>query len=161
MLRTAGTTAVIVSHDQEEVLSLADRVAVMNEGRVIQVGTPEDLYRHPADSFVASFVGRTNLFELVVQGSEANLPFGRVSLDRAAEGVVVLAIRPEHLEISAPLPSRPLGLVKARLFKGHDITFTVQIEGRDILVHTDNRCPFKPGDQVSVAALESAVIVSA
>ncbi len=66
--REVGITFVYVTHDQEEALSMSDRIAVMNDGRVAQCGAPEDVYEHPAEEFVAGFIGISNLIEGVVRG---------------------------------------------------------------------------------------------
>ena len=67
-LRAAGITCVLVSHDQRDALAISDRVAVMNQGRMEQIGTPQEIYKHPESIFVATFVGRTNLLQGLIQG---------------------------------------------------------------------------------------------
>ena len=67
-LRSAGITCILVSHDQRDALAASDRVAVMNQGRIEQVGTPLEIYKHPESIFVATFVGRTNLLQGLIQG---------------------------------------------------------------------------------------------
>jgi putative spermidine/putrescine transport system ATP-binding protein len=72
IVKDIGITTVVVTHDQEEALGLSDRIAVMNEGKLQQLGTPEDIYRRPANSFVGSFIGRANLLTSVVEHADAN-----------------------------------------------------------------------------------------
>ena len=110
--RRLGITAVYVTHDQEEAMAISDRIAVMNKGVIEQVGTAEDLYRHPASVFVARFIGRSNLFEAIVTAIGA----GRAELKIAGQphtiecsdtrfkpGQTVLAnVRPEAIAIGAP-----------------------------------------------------------
>ena len=79
--RRLGITAVYVTHDQEEAMAISDRIAVMNKGVIEQVGTAEELYRHPASVFVARFIGRSNLIEAVVAAVGA----GRVDLNIAGQ----------------------------------------------------------------------------
>ncbi|WP_424812280.1 ABC transporter ATP-binding protein [Roseococcus sp. YIM B11640] len=98
--RRLGVTTVMVTHDQEEALSLADRVAVMNQGRVMQVGTPQEVYATPANAFVAGFVGRSASFPATIASGGLRLADGRVIPAEAphAEGTPVLAfIRPEEV----------------------------------------------------------------
>ena len=161
LLKKAGMTAVLVTHDQEEALSFADRIAVMNNGRIEQIGTPEEVYYRPRTRFVAQFLGTTNLITAEAIGATALTEFGRVNLDRPATGRVTLSIRPEHLTVEKPNRhlDNYLGEVISREFKGHDITYRVRIKARECLVHTDNRHHFRAGDQVNVRPLETAVVL--
>jgi ABC-type Fe3+/spermidine/putrescine transport system ATPase subunit len=110
--RDLGTTIVFVTHDQEEALSMADRVAVLSDGRLRQLGTPSDLYREPADAFVADFIGETNFLPAYVLEKDATAVTVRLtdfdhtisvprSSCRASEGDVLLGVRPEHLRIAS------------------------------------------------------------
>ncbi|HEY2555107.1 MAG TPA: TOBE-like domain-containing protein, partial [Candidatus Cybelea sp.] len=92
-----GVTSVFVTHDQDEALEVADAVAVMNGGRIEQVGTPEEVYRHPASSFVYNFLGNVNLFH-------GRLDDGTARIDREATGHLVF-VRPHDLDIAR----RPAG----------------------------------------------------
>ncbi len=105
----SGATFVVVTHDQEEAMALSDRIAIMREGRIVQVGAPEAVYDHPANAYVAGFVGEVNLLQATVH----RLPDGRRAA--AIEGIagpvpilegpagdrLTVALRPEHLRISA------------------------------------------------------------
>ena len=161
LLKAEGMTALLVTHDQEEALSFADRVAVMQNGRIDQIGTPESIYTTPRTLFVAQFLGRTNLLLTQAEGDTADTVLGRLRLNRAASGPVLLSIRPEHLALAAsPDAADSLeGTVLAREYKGHDITYRVQLGPVDCLVHCDNRTRFAPGDAVWVRALEPAVVL--
>ena len=160
LLKEQGMSAVLVTHDQEEALSFADRIGVMRRGQIEQVGTPEEVYYQPRTLFVAQFLGRTNLLLSQAAGLEADTPLGRVSLNRSAEGTVLLSLRPEHLTLEAPDKGiGPVGEVVGRAFKGHDITYEVECDGSQYLVHTHNRMPYHPGDTVAIRPLESAVVL--
>ncbi len=160
VLKEAGLSALLVTHDQEEALSFADRVGVMRAGRIEQVGTPEEVYYQPRTLFVAQFLGRTNLILSRAAGDTAETPLGRIGLNRPAAGDVLLALRPEHLTLEAPdSASGCRGRVVGREFKGHDITFRVELNGAEYLVHTDNLVPYQPGDLVSVRPLAPAVVL--
>ncbi|MEX1011031.1 MAG: ABC transporter ATP-binding protein [Balneolaceae bacterium] len=162
ILKKAGMSAVLVTHDQEEALSFADRIAVMNEGRIEQIGTPEEVYYKPKTRFVAQFLGRTNLFEAEGDGRDVvQTRIGPMKLDCNASGRVTCSIRPEHLTIERPNGSPPdqTGLILSREFKGHDITYHVLYKGERFIVHTDNRILFDPDDKVILKALEPAVVL--
>lgn len=162
LLQRAGMTTVLVTHDQEEALSFADRVVVMRDGIIEQEGTPEEVYHTPRTEFVARFLGRTNLIEGQAHGCMAETALGRLRLDRTAWGRVQVSLRPEHLTLIPPDPraKRPLGEVVGRAFKGHDITYRVRFPEREWIVHTDNRTQFQIGDQALLNALEPAVVLT-
>ncbi|MEO0743129.1 MAG: ABC transporter ATP-binding protein [Bacteroidota bacterium] len=160
-LQREGTTAVLVTHDQEEAMAFADRVAVMQGGRIEQMGTPEDVYHRPRTLFVAQFLGQTNLMLTEAHGIQADSVLGHLTLHREAEGTVLVSLRPEHLSLTLTPETDHCrqGLVTARSFKGHDVTYRVQLGAVDCLVHTDNRHAFAVGDTVWVRALEPAVVL--
>ncbi|HEX9950844.1 MAG TPA: ABC transporter ATP-binding protein, partial [Rubricoccaceae bacterium] len=123
-LRAEGTTAVLVTHDQEEALQTADRVAVMQGGRIEQIGTPEEVYTVPRTLFVAQFLGQTNLMLTHADGDWAETALGRVRLHREAQGTVLVALRPEHLALSAGDAAEDgarSGAIAERLYRGHDV----------------------------------------
>ena len=111
ILKAAGATAILVTHDQEEALSLADRVAVVDQGRVVQVGPPDEVYRRPASPFVARFVGDADLLPGTSDGTTVTTPLGRHRVDGPAPpaGPALAVIRPESVRLSAddPGPSGP------------------------------------------------------
>lgn len=162
ILKKAGTSAILVTHDQEEALSFADRIAVMNNGKIEQVGTPEEVYYTPRTEFVALFLGRTNLLRAKASGMEAYTDLGSLMINRPARGDVMLSIRPEHLTLERTTEQNCNGLcgtVLSREFKGHDITYKIKLRNGDCLVHTDNRMPFVAGDSVVVKPIEPAVVL--
>ncbi len=112
ILKKAGMSALMVTHDQEEALSFADRIAVMNNGRIEQIGTPEEVYYQPKTKFVAQFLGRTNLFHADADGgSEILTKLGPMRLNYDTRGRVLCSIRPEHL--TSPFKNRQ-GNIKKR-----------------------------------------------
>ena len=161
ILRAEGTTAILVTHDQEEALQTADRVAVMQAGRIDQIGTPEEIYATPRTLFVAQFLGQTNLTLADAHGATADTPLGTLDLHREAEGTVLVALRPEHVQI---LPEAEgdgqEGTVVERAYKGHDVTYRVKLDphGIDCLVHSPLP-DFAIGDRVRVRAIQPAVVL--
>lgn len=109
--KTVGITFVIVTHDQAEALSMANKIAVMEEGVVRQIASPAELYEHPANRFVGDFIGQINLFEgTATPASEGKVkvnanPFTDVILDGSATGSISLAVRPEKVTITRDRPS--------------------------------------------------------
>lgn len=163
IIKKAGMSAVLVTHDQEEALSFADRIGVMNNGHIEQIGTPEEVYYQPKNKFVAQFLGRTNLFEGDIADTDTiETKIGYLKLNRKAKGKITCSIRPEHLTIESPNGSSEefrKGIIVAREFKGHDITYHVECGGERYIVHTDNRILFEQNDEVIVKPLESAVVL--
>jgi spermidine/putrescine transport system ATP-binding protein len=98
-----GITFVFVTHDQEEALTMSDRIGVMSAGRLQQIGAPRDIYTRPVNRFVASFIGETNFLPATVVPGGVRLGCGdMVRVDTSATGAVTLAIRPEHIDLTAP-----------------------------------------------------------
>lgn len=165
LLKQSGIGAILVTHDQEEALSFADRLAVMRGGQLEQIGTPEEVYHHPRTPFVAQFLGRTNLIPGEARGLEAETPLGRIVLMDEAQGAVLLSLRPEGLSLAAPLGHLGIsakqleGTVLSREFKGHDLTYRVQFDNRELIVQESPESPFYPGDRVRVLVRAKAVVV--
>ena len=165
LLKQSGIGAILVTHDQEEALSFADRLAVMRSGQLEQVGTPEEVYHRPRTPFVAQFLGRTNLIPGEARGLEAETPLGRIMLFEEAHGAVLLSLRPEGLGLAVPLGHLGIdgkqleGTVLAREFKGHDMTYRIQLGNRELIVQESPESPFYPGDKVRVLVRAKAVVV--
>ncbi len=157
LLKANGVGAIFVTHDQEEALSFADRVAVMRRGKIEQVGAPEEVYAQPKSAFVARFLGRTNLVPGEAEGLEAITALGRVPLAEPAQGSVLLSMRPEHLVLENGPDSN--AVIQARDFKGHDITYWVRVGSAEYQVDTEFLCPFRPGSKVRVVPRAPAVVV--
>ncbi|MDJ0322940.1 ABC transporter ATP-binding protein [Cryobacterium sp. PH31-AA6] len=117
-----GITTLFVTHDQDEALAVADRVAVMRDGRIEQVGTPEDLYCRPASPFIADFVGLSNQLAGLVRHGFAEVYGAKLPLvdPSQGDGAVLVAVRPEDLELAGDGPDGvgPTGVVVATSFHG-------------------------------------------
>jgi putative spermidine/putrescine transport system ATP-binding protein len=144
--RQLGLTTVMVTHDQEEALTMADRLVVMNEGSVHQVGTQRDLYERPADRFVAGFVGRTTFLAGTVEAPGRFRTDGGLGLAIVGDttGKAALSLRPERLEIaSGPLPGLDndlSGTVEFVSYLGAQIDIHVRLSPADrLVVQTANR----------------------
>ncbi|MAE63852.1 MAG: iron ABC transporter ATP-binding protein [Phycisphaeraceae bacterium] len=159
LLRRNRTAAILVTHDQEEALSFADRLGVMREGRIEQIGAPAAVYQAPRTAFVARFLGRTNLMPADASGKRASCALGQVRLCCRAQGPVTISIRPEHLKFEHLYPGERSGQIIRRQFKGHDLAYTVVFADQEIEVHADYACAFEVGQSVRVVATEPAVIV--
>ncbi|KIZ50256.1 iron ABC transporter substrate-binding protein [Pseudomonas oryzihabitans] len=144
LLRELGTTAVYVTHDQQEALALGDRIVVMGEGRIAQIGTPTQIYQRPASRFVAGFVGQLNRFEVRAHsGAEVAVAGGRLPWTGAAS---TLFCRPEHLEPSAT-PAHLTGILVGQFFQGAHSRLLVEVgTGQPLLVDTAQPLQAQPGD---------------
>ncbi len=149
--KTSGLTTVYVTHDQKEALSVADRIAVLKDGRVMQVGSPGDLYHDPATTFVADFVGHTNLIDGdVAGGGVVDTAIGRLAT-RATEltGPVTVSVRPEQMSLHGTGANRLEGVAKSTTFLGEASEHDVEIAGHVIrAVAAPPRFDVKEGDSV-------------
>lgn len=101
LLKDAGTATLLVTHDPEEAMRMADRIAVMREGRIEQEGPPAEVYHRPASAFVARFFSEINVMTGRVEGGSVSTPFGRLSTDGLGEGTEVeILFRPEAVRFS-------------------------------------------------------------
>jgi iron(III) transport system ATP-binding protein len=159
ILRDAGATAILVTHDQEEALTLADRLALMRDGRLVQVGPPEDVYAEPSERWAAQFVGEVNVLPGVLRGDAVYTELGSFDLVRRtggeARGHVHIAVRPEQLEFRAG--REPNAEVVEREFRGHDVLYRLRHEaGRTLLVQLPSLELYEPGQRVFVRPAEAA-----
>ena len=127
ILHAAKTTAIFVTHDQEEALSLVDRVAVMLNGNVKQVASPQELYTNPATRSVAEFIGDANFLPGVGKGDTIECELGVLAARKQIRGPVDILLRPENIELVAAQPGLPAARVRHSLFFGHDQLITVQL----------------------------------
>jgi putative spermidine/putrescine transport system ATP-binding protein len=155
-----GITTVFVTHDQEEALAVADRVAVMRAGTIEQIGSPEELYRTPSSPFVADFVGLSNRVAGVVDGEGFSVRGVRLPvLGSPALGAGVALVRPEHVRLAA---DGLAGTVVTSAFLGSIRRTTVDVgDGTMIAVQHDASEVHEPGDAVHVAFTGAPVVVEA
>ncbi|MGE4276758.1 MAG: ABC transporter ATP-binding protein [Lawsonibacter sp.] len=177
LLKKMNVTAIYVTHDQEEALTISDRIAVMNQGRIEQITVPTKLYTEPATKFIAGFVGHANFFEGAVQSAEG----GRIAVKtaggheiRAVVPVgentrvgtrVSLVIRPENIrvrDIPADAANVITGVVTARIYLGATIRYLVNAgEEREIEIdlQTKNLVDCKEGDVIRFSLDEGSLIL--
>lgn len=140
-----GITFIYVTHDQEEALTMSDRIAVMNAGKVLQIGAPQEIYERPADRFVADFIGETNFLEGTVEGWDSGdaalmvdgqLPI-RVSADQpvASGRQAAVAVRPERISVysSSPGPRAVPGQVEEVIYTGTDTRYLVRLTDKTVI----------------------------
>ena len=156
ILRDAGATALLVTHDQEEALSLADRLAVMREGRIVQVGAPQEVYGRPANRWTAGFVGEVNVLAGVARGTGVETELGVFDVGTSTSGSVHVAVRPEQLLLRADRSGN--AEVVAREFRGHDVLYRLRHEGgRTVLVQLPSLELHEVGARVFVRPAPDAV----
>ena len=162
--RAFGITTIFVTHDQTEALTLSDRIAVLNQGRVVQVGSPQDVYAKPATSFVAGFLGDANLFEASFSFGEARLGSNlRLRLTKATPDARFISIRPQDIRISPQPISGPnvfTGRIEEVQLNGVWINYLLEVDGTPLRAATLNRVgrcqEFRRGDTVFISIPEEA-----
>ncbi len=151
VLRQSGTIAVIVTHDPEEALELADRIAVMDGGRIAQVGTPEEIWRRPADRAVAALFGETQQLAGTVSAAGVTTAFGLLGGDfaRTPDGEAVVLIRPNAVTlVKAEDGGRAAGTVQDVRFLGGRYLVLVEAGGETLRASVANLCGIGVGDPV-------------
>ncbi|BBG30899.1 ABC transporter ATP-binding protein [Zymobacter palmae] len=165
-----GMTFVFVTHDQEEAMVMSDRIAVLNDGKIQQVGTPQEVYETPVNRFVASFMGHDNLFDITAQsGRQVETALGDLITESSRPGKVAL-IRPETIELSLPgtpgvEPGAKLnrleGDVIGRYYHGATVEYELACGDAEILVEERNSGDrlFKVGSRVQIEIYPEDVVV--
>lgn len=171
-----GLTTVYVTHDQYEALALSHEIAVMNAGRIVQIGSPRDIYERPRDKFIADFVGSTNFLDGIVMHTEAT--DGRCHVQTAlgilladadntviTSGSVLLSVRPEDVAVTATKPTGDnvtIGIVRAIVFLGEFLDLQIEAGGRLLLARCHPTVSATEGQQVYLQMRpEKCIIVSA
>ncbi|GAB3277828.1 ABC transporter ATP-binding protein [Kineosporia babensis] len=158
--REVGTTTVLVTHDQEEALSMADRVAVMHQGRFAQIGTPSEIYRTPASSFVASFVGVVNRVPATINSNgRVGVLGAELTTSSAHRGEATALLRPEDLQIQPDPEGR--ALVTGTTLRGAITSIEVTWQDTPVRVDvpTGTATRFSAGDRVRITPAVDNVLV--
>lgn len=163
ILKSSGITAVYVTHDQQEAMSLGDQVVVMDHGIVMQAASPAEIYHQPKNDFVARFIGNANLLPAMVEMnglSVLNLSFCKLEIPKEnslripetmlGDSVTVLC-RPQDIQISSPEAAHAMLRIDSTLFLGDRISLTGTVEtGQSLMVETHSARPLNVGDVVPV-----------
>jgi iron(III) transport system ATP-binding protein len=162
-----GITTLYVTHDQSEAMVISDRIAVIQSGRVAQVGTAEDLFRRPRTRFVAEFIGRTNVVDGVAAGADTvtrgALMLRVAATDLTAGKPVALSIRPHDIVLGgtdSPADNRLQGTVKRATYLGDGVDYEISLTGSDAVlrVATAPANPRRPGDAVTLSIPAAACV---
>jgi len=162
-----GLTVVYVTHDQEEALAVSDRIIVMNNAKIAQIGTPRELYDAPVDEFVADFIGEANLFDGTIErvdGDMATATANGISFNAAARDLIPgparIAIRPGRIRLLPPGAnnSMPGSIVKAT-YAGSHMEYKVDTDVATLFVVSDVESGFAEGDMVSVSFADKGPVL--
>jgi len=170
-----GITAIFVTHDQEEAMSMADRIAVMDKGNIVQIGTPTDLYSNPASPFIANFVGTSNILKGTVLGEENGLTIVKgegfiiKSANKTTKKEVDAIIRPEHVKVEAAdsviddtKTNVIEGIVVMSTYLGSVVRYDIQVGGYQLIVdttYTSGISIFKEGRKVKLTVEHGRVLL--
>jgi len=150
--RNAGITFLFVTHDQEEALTMSDKIVVMNQGEIYQIGTPEDIYNEPANTFVAKFIGESNIISGIMKDdflvSFDGKDYECVDKGFARNEEVDIVIRPEDIDIVPKDEGMITGIVDSIAFKGVHYEIDVKTKDRIYTIHTTDYA--KKGTQVDI-----------
>ncbi|MFR9069973.1 MAG: ABC transporter ATP-binding protein, partial [Paraclostridium sp.] len=134
-----GITFIFVTHDQEEALTMSDKIIVMNKGKIQQMGTPQDIYNEPENAFVARFIGESNIFDGVMIDDYlvefCSKKFKCVDKDFEKNENIEVVIRPEDIKMVEPEKGMLKGKVTSVLFKGVHYEIEVNEDGRKWILH--------------------------
>ncbi|MDD3539466.1 MAG: ABC transporter ATP-binding protein [Atribacterota bacterium] len=159
-----GITSIYVTHDQLEAMSLSDRVVILKEGRIQQIGTPQEVYAHPSNRFVADFIGKANFLEAVIEkvtseqevvinllGQKLTIP--GIKKDFKKDERVLLVLRPESIGLEKKKPDSITGTIQEIVYLGNQMTYLVEIANQLITIELSNpqECEsFQKGEEVSI-----------
>jgi iron(III) transport system ATP-binding protein len=159
ILRAAGASALLVTHDQQEALSLADRVALMRSGQIVQTGTPEEVYGDPATRWAAEFLGAVDVVRGTVAGGVVTCELGSFAAPTGTAGAVEVLVRPESVSVGPPATvdaggngrARAAATVVARSFYGSEQVLRVELSsGLQLNSRRPSYITWQVGDAVSV-----------
>ena len=153
LLRALGITTVYVTHDQSEAMGLGDRIVVMQQGSIAQIGTPREVYFEPASRFVAEFIGAANVLEGAMSDGALVLPGGRLPMPKVAigGGRVSVMLRPEAVQLCATEGASWQGQVQSISFLGDRQRATITgAADQPLMVEVPNISTLKAGDRVGL-----------
>jgi iron(III) transport system ATP-binding protein len=165
-----GITSVYVTHDQEEAMTLSDRVVIMHQGRIQQVGTPKEIYAHPVNQFVAGFIGKANFLKshvikisqdkitLGIMGRTIYVPASNLSFSEGEQ--VLLVVRPESVDLEPPKPDTLTGTVLDSVYLGSQIVYELQMGSNLLTVEIANpqeHKTFSRGEEVAIIFQEKSL----
>ena len=160
-----GITSILVTHDQEEALTMSHRVAVMSEGQVVQVGRPTDIYERPRNRFVAEFLGTANIvagtvtgqasercWQVALAGEPGAMAWVQSDVPLAARSTILLAVRPERIEIGPVVAGTLQALVQDVVFRGSYFAYELRVPGQvaPFFVHSQSRKDIPPDGTVGL-----------
>jgi iron(III) transport system ATP-binding protein len=165
VLRQAGATSILVTHDQDEALSMADQVAVLRDGVIAQLDTPTALYGRPGDVELAQFLGESNVLEGEVHDGTASTALGRLSVAAGTGsptgGPARVLVRPEQIQLGDAPSGGIVATVQTYEYYGHDAVVRVRPDGGtlpDLVVRVSGGAPLKPGRRVGLSVTGDVVV---
>ncbi|MFA8440140.1 ABC transporter ATP-binding protein [Pueribacillus sp. YX66] len=159
--RSLGITTITVTHDQEEALTMSDRMLILNNGKIEQLGTPEELYSKPKSRFVADFLGMANFFDGIIESSNGNVYLtvkngNKIELDEQYESssgqYVSLLVRPEQFKMATPDAEKGhSGKIISSVYLGNEYRYQVESElgTKVIMTEAGNECRWRIGDNIT------------
>jgi iron(III) transport system ATP-binding protein len=165
VLRRAGTTSILVTHDQDEALSMADQVAVLRQGVIAQLDTPTALYGHPGDVELAQFLGESNVLDGEVHDGTATTALGLLEVDSwsgpAGGGRARVMVRPEQIRLEHPANGGMTATVESYEYYGHDAVVRIrpEVDGLpNLVVRVTGGVALEPGRRVGLSVLGAVVV---
>ena len=157
LIKEAGVTVILVTHDQAEALTFADQVGMMTAGKLCQLDTPEQIYQQPENALVAEFLGHTNLILAEINGTIASTPLGTMTTTVQKQGTFWVSVRPEHLEVVSDPDGE--GRIITREFRGPDCYYEVEYRGQEYKVLSPFYCILGTGEPVSLRIIHPGVVL--
>ena len=166
-----GITSVYVTHDQEEAMTLSDRVVIMNAGKIQQVGTPQEIYAYPNNHFVADFIGKANFLtgkvnkilsskkvEVEVKGNIYRISLHDIAFKEGEK--ILLLVRPEAVDLKPKIPNSIIGIIRQIIYLGSHLVYEIKVDDNIFTVEISNPLAqknFKTGDEVSLCFKENSL----
>ncbi len=159
LLRGLGITTIYVTHDQSEAMALGDQVAVMEKGRIAQIGTPQEIYYKPQTRFVADFIGTMNRLTGEATDDGLDVPGGRLVWSRPQRGRVEIMFRPEDTRIVGADAAEIRGIIASAFFLGDHTRLVVDCgDNQTLIVETTERRAFENGERIALAVNPDALL---